>query len=341
MIAVTVNQHPVDAPAVVERGSVLLPLRTVFTALGASVSYDASRRVVVARTASHALRLALDREPVRVIAGHAYVPLRYVAEALGASVAYDAHLQLVSVQTQAASVVAQTPAGDARVSNAYPTISASLGTASAAAGDVVLLLDGEDVTSLATFDGTTITFLPRKALVAGHHTVEFSGRTLAHDPFQSQWSFDTTVSAPSEDEAPPFHDSDYRFYANQGAFYRGDWMHFTLLAPPGGSARLQLCNTGYEYALRSGGYGGLYEADIPAPLGVFLAACQVRAIYTSWNGAQTLVPVPLAIGLYTMPTPRATVRPTPSPPPPAAPRRIAPMPRRAEPTPQPRSSSVP
>lgn len=334
MIAVTVNHHPIDVPAIVERGRVFLPLRTVFTELGAAVSYDAKQRVIVARTASHTLRLPIAAAPVRIAGGRAYVPLRYVAESLGASVVYDAASHTVRVDTPVVNVAPQAPVPNAIVASAYPAISASLGTASASAGDITLVLDGTDVTQLATFDGSTITFLPRRALSSGRHTVTFSGRTIAGDPFSAAWSFDTTVTAPPESDAPRFTPADYHFYADRSSFYRGDWMHFTLVAPPGGSARLQLCNGGYEYPFRSGGYGGTYEADIPAPLGYSIAQCPVRAIYTSWNGTQTIVPVPLAISLFTMPrpTPRPSATPVPQQ------RRIEPMPRRPEPSPKPSST---
>jgi hypothetical protein len=333
MLTVTVNDRPIEVPAIVERGRIFLPLRTVLSALGATVSYDARQRVIVARNASHTLTLPVASEPVRLIDSRAYVPLRYVAENLGAIVTYDAGAQLVRVRTSRVQITGLSPLPDAAISNAYPTISAVLASANAAPADVVLQLDGQDVTPLATFDGSTITFLPRQALARGRHTVTFSGRTLLNDAFSASWSFDTTITPPPEDTTPRFSPFDYRLYADRNAFYRGDWMHFTLVAPPGGTARLQLCNLGFDVPLQNGGYGDTYRADVPAPLGYWLPNCAVTAVYTSWNGTQTFVPVPFVIAIYTTPQPRPTPKPTPKPAPTPQPRRIEPMPRRPEPTP--------
>ncbi len=333
MLAVTVNDRPIDVPAVVERGRIFLPLRTVFTELGATVSYDARQRIIIARNASRTLKLPVASDPVRLIAGRAYVPLRFAAESLGAIVNYDARSQLVRVTTSSVQVTALTPLPDAAISSAYPAISATLTSASAAPATVTLKIDDENVTTLATFDGSTITYLPRTALARGHHTVTFSGRTLSNEPFTASWSFDTTINPPPEDVTPPFTAFDYRLYADRNAFYRGDWMHFTLIAPPGGTARLQLCNLGFEFPLQNGGYGNTYRADVPAPLGYWLPNCPVTAVYTSWNGAKTLVPVPFAIAIFTTPQPRPSATPSPQP------RRIEPMPRRSEPTPAPAPQS--
>lgn len=351
MLTVAVDDRPVDVAAVVERGRVLLPLRATFSALGATVGYDARHRIVVARTPGHELQLRLgsqtalvDARPVRLdvparsVAGRAYVPLRFVAQALGAAVAFDSRTLFVSIRTRnaplttdgaQAAVTGLAPAPDAAVSSAYPTISASLASSGAQRPDVALFVDGQDVTPLATFDGSTITYMPRTALSRGRHTAVFSGRTSARARFSQTWSFSTTLDAPPEDPALPFSRFDYRFYASGNAFYAGQSMHFTLVAPPGGTARVQLCDMGFDYPLSNGGYGGTYQADIPAPFGYWIPSCPVVAIYTAWNGAQTYVPVPLTVAIFTLPAPAHRASPTP------APRRIEPAPRRAEPAPVP------
>lgn len=356
MLTVTVDDRPIPVAPVVERGRVLLPLRATLTALGASVSYDARGRVVVARTAQRVLRLPLSQ--LHVIANRTYVPLRFTAESLGAIVGYDAGAQLVTIalprrapdRVAGAPVVAREPQPGTRVGTAYPMISASLGSQSAGANAIALTLDGVDVTRLATFDGTTITFLPRTGLPAGRHAVVFSGRTLQDEPFTASWSFDTLASAPPDVPAQPFRPFDFRFYSNGNAFYRGQFMHFTLIAPPGGSAELQMCNSLARFPMWNGGNGQAYQADVPAPLGYWIPACSVTAVYTSWSGARTYVPVPLTVGIFTTeaarPTPSPTPKPVPTPSPkpavvptPAptpAPRKAEPEPRRGEPHPQPR-----
>lgn len=358
MLTITVNDRPMDVAALVERGRVLLPMRATFTALGASVGYDARGNVVVARSATHALRLTIgSREalvdgrrvtldvPARIVAARTYVPLRFAAQALGAIVGYDARANLVSVTlrgsasaaTHEAKVVDTTPAAQSNVGTAYPTISASLANATASGAGIRLTVDGEDVTSLASFDGSTITYMPRIGLNRGMHTVVFSGTTLANAPFSTSWSFTTSLQAPPD--APAMNAYDYQFYASgRTLFYPGDWMHFVLIAPPGGSAEMQLCGMGWQYALWNTGYGSVYEANFPAPRGVWMPSCAATAIYTAWNGQQYYVPIPVMIGIYTgsqpggaTPHPKATFTPRP----------VPVGPRRPEPTPSPHPTNTP
>ena len=140
--------------------------------------------------------------------------------------------------------------------------------------------------------------------------------TSAFTPSQAVPPPTTTLDAPG-------YANEFSFYTENGrAFYPGDWIHFVLLAPPGGSASLQLCNIGYRYSLSNYGASGRYELNVPAPDGYRIPNCLVSAQYTSWNGRTTWVPVPLYIGLYTRsqtsgpaPRPKATPTPNPLPPP--------------------------
>lgn len=354
MLAVTVNDKPLAISAIVERGRVLLPMRATFSALDASIFYDRHNRVVVARSATHTLRLPIGKRtamldekrvtldvPARVVADRTYVPLRFVAQSMGAAVGYDARAQIVSITAQSLAsssqenagvrVSGQDPPDGATVSTAYPTVSASLLGESAGRGDVSLRVDGEDVTELASFDGSTITFMPRRGLSRGSHRVVFTGRTAHGRDFSSQWSFDTTLAAPPDASAGMFSNYDYRFYVNGvNSFYPGDWMHFVLYAPPGGSAVLQLCNLGYQYPFWNGGFGGTYQATIQAPTGYWLPECQVTAVYTSWSGVRTYVPIPVYVGLYTNPV--AGPPGTPSFIAPGVQRQLPRTPRRPEPT---------
>lgn len=330
MLAITVNGNPVDIPAVVERGRVLVPVRAVFTALGASVTYDPKTRTIEARTPQRTI--VLSGIAGQTIDNRAYVPLRAVAEDLGASVRYDARAQNVAIAMPQAGagqtvVTALQPAQDAAVDSAYPAISATLERATARTGDVTLTIDGADVTQLAAFDGTTITYLPRSGLARGSHSVVFSGKTSAQQPFSAQWSFTTNMAAPPD--APAFYAPDFRFYADgPGAFYSGDWMHFVLVAPPGGSAALRLCGYG-DFPLTGSLQSELYSVSIPVPQGVWIPNCQVTATYTGWNGETTYVPMPVYIAMYTRPNPAATPNPH------STTRPIAPEPRKPETTPAP------
>lgn len=103
-----------EAPPVRMEGRLLVPLRGIFEALGATVSYREG--IIQARRGSRQVdvlvgspRAVVDgrsvslETPPRLLGGRTYVPLRFVAEALGARVAYDASAGRVSIQTSAGS----------------------------------------------------------------------------------------------------------------------------------------------------------------------------------------------------------------------------------------------
>lgn len=317
MLAITVNGHPLRVAAVVERGHVLVPARAFFAAAGLPDRRDDSK--------------------------DAYVELRDLAREIGAVVRYDARTKIVSITTAAkpqtanANVTGLTPAPDAPVNSAYPTISATLDRAAAVPGSVSLTVDGQDVTQFAAFDGSTITYLPRSGLARGLHTVVFSGKTAAQQPFSAQWSFTTDLAAPPD--ASAFDPAQFRFYTSGPASYSsGDWLHFVLVAPPNGTAEVQVCGLG-QFPMIGTPQSEMYTGSIPAPPGVWIPSCQVTAVYTSWNGTRTYVPVPVYIGLFTKqratPRPRMTSRPVPS-----EPRKPEPAPAPV-PTPHPASASTP
>jgi len=114
-ISVTVNGNPVSfsgTPPMEQRGSVLVPLRGVFEALGASVDYNAATRTINAQKGSSYVVLPLGStaatvngqtrtlsQPATTINGTTLVPLRFVAEALGAYVDWRAATSTVAIQT--------------------------------------------------------------------------------------------------------------------------------------------------------------------------------------------------------------------------------------------------
>jgi len=98
---VYIGAHKIRTAAIVDRGHLLVPVRGVFEAVGASVEYSPPKFVVVRKEGAVIAAFMLDR--TRAVVGHAsvdldvaplrrdgqvYVPLRVVAEAAGASVAY-------------------------------------------------------------------------------------------------------------------------------------------------------------------------------------------------------------------------------------------------------------
>lgn len=115
-IQVTVNGTPIEfsgTPPTEIKGAVLVPLRGVFQALGASVDYNAATRVINAQKGATTVLLPLGSlqatvngqpqdlsQPAQAVGGTTLVPLRFVAQALGAYVDWHAATSTVEITTQ-------------------------------------------------------------------------------------------------------------------------------------------------------------------------------------------------------------------------------------------------
>jgi uncharacterized protein (TIGR02271 family) len=110
-----IGTHKIRTAAIVDRNHLLVPVRGVFEAVGASVEYSRPKFVVVRKDGAVIAAFMLDR--TRAVVGHAsvdldvapmrrdgrvYVPLRVVAEAAGASVAYTNRPPAVHIRPAAA-----------------------------------------------------------------------------------------------------------------------------------------------------------------------------------------------------------------------------------------------
>jgi hypothetical protein len=94
------------------RGRLLVPVRGIFEALGATVNYDRRTRAIAIHKDDIAIRLVAGQKlatvgqdemvldvPAREIHGSTMVPLRVVGETLGADVQWDAASSTVSIST--------------------------------------------------------------------------------------------------------------------------------------------------------------------------------------------------------------------------------------------------
>lgn len=94
------QQLSFPVPPVAEDGTILVPLRGIFEALGASVSFDSG--VITATKGSKVVQLTLGSKtatvggepkllqvPAKAIKGSSFVPLRFVGEAFEAKVSWD------------------------------------------------------------------------------------------------------------------------------------------------------------------------------------------------------------------------------------------------------------
>jgi len=99
-----------DQPPVIKEGRVLVPVRALTTAFGASVDYDAETKTVTVVKGETTLVLSLgdltatvNGEPYELdvspasINGRTVVPLRFIAEAMGLNVSYDPNTGTVEV----------------------------------------------------------------------------------------------------------------------------------------------------------------------------------------------------------------------------------------------------
>jgi len=109
-VMLNAKQLQFDVQPVVENDRVLVPLRTVFEALGAVVDYEATTETIIATKGQTRIRLQtfathgyINEEAVRldalskVVQGRTMVPLRFVSEGLGAGVKWDAGSRTVQI----------------------------------------------------------------------------------------------------------------------------------------------------------------------------------------------------------------------------------------------------
>jgi hypothetical protein len=93
-----------------QKGRTLVPMRDIFEALGATVSYNSLSQAIAAQKGTTIVRMALGTSnasvnnipikldaPAQTYYGRTMVPLRFVSEALGADVSFNAGTRIVSI----------------------------------------------------------------------------------------------------------------------------------------------------------------------------------------------------------------------------------------------------
>ena len=90
-----------DTAPVEEQGRILVPLRIIFEALGATVGWDEATQTVTAQKDGVEIKLVIGGQayknnqavsldvPAKVVDGRTLVPIRFVSEALGATVGWE------------------------------------------------------------------------------------------------------------------------------------------------------------------------------------------------------------------------------------------------------------
>ncbi len=119
-----------EVEPIIVNGRTLVPLRTIFEALGATVDWDGSKQRVSANRASTVVELTIGslhptvngqdwplEVPAQIVNGRTLAPLRFVAEAFGSKVNWDAASQTVSIDSSML-----TPTPDTESSSSEETV---------------------------------------------------------------------------------------------------------------------------------------------------------------------------------------------------------------------------
>ena len=110
LVIVNGKTQALDQPPILENGRILMPLRTIFEALGAEVDWDQTTQTVTAIKDDITIKLTIGSEtllkndqnikldvPAQIVNGRVLVPTRAVSESLEAEVKWEQSTQTVSI----------------------------------------------------------------------------------------------------------------------------------------------------------------------------------------------------------------------------------------------------
>ena len=332
--AVTLDGRTVlpRARAAVAAGHVLLPVRALGDALGATVTYDARTHGIVVRRGARRATFSAAAGGLRILGGRAYAPLRAAADAFGVAIAYDGPGRTIALgdrRTQtppgfavplAAAPTAAgitgidlRPADGSNVHAAYPAISARFPGVSAIVPESLhVTLDGVDVTAHASAIGDTVTYTPRTALGRGTHDVAVVGRDAAGTPLVARWRFDDdfAFASPPPFTPPPIGAIYLDRYVTPGM----NAFDVVVRGEPGLTGAVAVDGVNQQFPLLVAAYDA-YVAHVVVPQGVYQPFAHVSARVQLPNGEFRYVTLPGTVPLVTaMPQPRiATPAPKPLP----------------------------
>jgi polygalacturonase len=98
-----------DVPPIIENGRTLVPLRAIFEAMGANVSWEDTTRTVTATKENTEIKLTIGGQaykngqlvtldvPAKIINDRTMVPLRFVSESFGCQVVWDNTTQTIAI----------------------------------------------------------------------------------------------------------------------------------------------------------------------------------------------------------------------------------------------------
>jgi hypothetical protein len=169
------QQQALDVAPFIIGASTYVPLRFVSQALGATVNYDGSNRVV-ALSASGAPVAAQNP------ANQTITPVPGANNQGGGG---------------AITLTNEQPARGATVAARRPTIGASFSGGTVDANSVRVMLDATDITNESTRSPRGFLYVPNGPLTPGPHRVRVSGTDSNGSPFQRTWAFTSGTSTAS------------------------------------------------------------------------------------------------------------------------------------------------
>ncbi|HWT04561.1 MAG TPA: copper amine oxidase N-terminal domain-containing protein [Xanthomonadales bacterium] len=164
------QQQNVDVAPFIIGASTYVPLRFVSQALGATVNYDGSNRVVAINTNGAA---------ANVPANQTITPVPAANNQGGGG---------------AITLVNEQPARGSDVTTRRPTIGATFAGGTADPNSVRVTLDTTDITNDSTRSPRGILFVPSGPLTPGPHRVRVTGTDSNGNPFNRSWAFTTGTS---------------------------------------------------------------------------------------------------------------------------------------------------
>lgn len=195
--------------------STYVPLRFVSQALGATVNYDSSNRVVALaegyqqqqaqqQQQQQAQQLALQQQQQQQQTQQ--VALQQQQQAQQRQQQAQQQQQQVLDQQRADQLRAENqpstltfaavhPGRDEAVSANRPTVEADFGTIQADPSSIRVTIDGINVTDQASRSPRGVVFSPPSDLQSGPHTVQVAGKDTTGHPFDGRWTFTSGTSA--------------------------------------------------------------------------------------------------------------------------------------------------
>ena len=114
-----------DVDPIIEDGRALVPLRPIFEAMGATVTWDAATQTAIATTTDTTVMITIDSKlamvnnipigidvPAKIVDNRTLAPLRFVGEAFGGTVTWDGSSQRILISTRYDFIPSQLPETD-------------------------------------------------------------------------------------------------------------------------------------------------------------------------------------------------------------------------------------